>query len=51
MNSLRDSGMILFSGFYKVDLPAIKKTSEQNGLKFVTHLTKNKWVAAVFIKQ
>ena len=49
--SLHEDGNIFFSGFYLEDLPAIRKAAEQNGLKFVTHLSKNKWTAAIFHKQ
>lgn len=49
--SLYKGGTIQFSGFYTDDLKAIREASEQNGLKFVRHISKNKWVAASFIKQ
>lgn len=47
---LVDGGKIFFSGFYEEDLKLIAKEAECLGLKYVNHVTKNNWTAAVFIK-
>ena len=50
VKSLVDGGSIFFSGFYEEDLKLIAKEAERLGLKYVNHMTKNNWTAAVFIK-
>jgi ribosomal protein L11 methyltransferase len=47
---LVDGGKIFFSGFYEEDLKLIAKEAERLGLKYVNHLTKNNWTAAIFVK-
>ena len=47
---LVDDGKIFFSGFYEEDLKLIAKEAERLGLKYVNHVTKNNWTAAVFVK-
>ncbi len=47
---LVESGRIFFSGFYEEDLTLIAKEAERLGLKYVNHVTKNNWTAAVFVK-
>ena len=47
---LVDGGRIFFSGFYEEDLKLIAKEAERLGLKYVNHVTKNNWTAAVFTK-
>ena len=47
---LVDGGKIFFSGFYEEDLVLITKEAERLGLKYVNHVTKNNWTAAVFVK-
>lgn len=47
---LVDGGKIFFSGFYEEDLKLIAKEAECLDLKYVNHVTKNNWTAAVFIK-
>ena len=47
---LVDGGKIFFSGFYEEDLKLIAKEAERLGLKYVNHVTKNNWTAAVFVK-
>ncbi len=43
------SGSLLFmSGFYESDLPIIREKAESLGLKFITHTSKNNWVAVRF---
>lgn len=48
--SLNFSGLILMSGFYKNDLPGIKKEARKNYLKLIGKKEKNQWVMAVFKK-
>ena len=43
-------GMIFFSGFYEEDLILIRREAENLGLKYVNHVTKNNWTAAVFVR-
>ena len=50
VKSLVDGGKIFFSGFYEEDLILITKEAERLGLKYVNHVTKNNWTAAVFVK-
>jgi ribosomal protein L11 methyltransferase len=50
-NSLSQNGKIIFSGFYLDDLDDIKKEAKQNGMNFVSNISRNNWVAAIFIKQ
>lgn len=48
---LEADGKIFFSGFYENDLVDIKQKADEVGLSFVHHISKNKWVAAVFQKR
>lgn len=50
VKSLVENGRIFFSGFYEEDLVLITKEAEHLGLKYVNHVTKNSWTAAVFVK-
>ena len=50
VKSLAENGRIFFSGFYEEDLVLITKEAEHLGLKYVNHVTKNNWTAAVFVK-
>ncbi len=50
VKSLVENGRIFFSGFYEEDLVLITKEAEHLGLKYVNHVTKNNWTAAVFVK-
>lgn len=47
---LVEGGKIFFSGFYEEDLKLIAKEAESLGLKYISHVTKNNWTAAVFMK-
>ena len=49
-DSLPSHGVILFSGFYEDDLNDIISKALEFNLHYHTHLVKNKWVAAKFIK-
>ena len=50
-NALKSGGKIFFSGFYDTDLQDIKTKAHGLRLLYKNHRTKNKWVAAVFIKK
>ena len=47
---LVDGGKIFFSGFYEEDLILIRREAEELGLKYVNHVIKNNWTAAVFVR-
>ena len=47
---MNDKGFLFLSGFYEEDLPALRYCCAQNGLKYVDHKSKDKWVAAKFEK-
>jgi ribosomal protein L11 methyltransferase len=49
--ALKPGGNIFFSGFYESDLQEIKQQAEKLKLVFQRHISKNNWVAAVFIKK
>ncbi len=49
--ALKSGGKIFFSGFYDTDLQDIKTKALGLRLLYKNHRTKNKWVAAVFIKK
>mgnify|MGYP000924382997 CR=1 FL=1 len=48
--ALNQGGSIIMSGFYEKDIPIIKKSALENGLKFVSFNTKNNWSTTVFVK-
>lgn len=48
---LKSDGELLMSGFYNEDLELISKTAFENGLDFVSFVTKNNWVAARYHKK
>jgi len=47
---LLQDGLILFSGFYEQDLDLIKQEAKRQGLKYISHNSKNNWVTAKFQK-
>ncbi len=47
---MNDNALLFLSGFYEEDLPALRYCCAQNGLKYVDHKSKDKWVAARFEK-
>lgn len=49
--ALKKGGKIFFSGFYDTDLQDLKTKAAGLRLQYQSHHTKNKWVAAVFIKE
>ena len=44
------NGLILFSGFYEQDLALISQEAIRQGLKYISHNSKNNWVTAKFQK-
>lgn len=47
---LNKNGYLLVSGFYEKDIELIKKAADQESLKFSNYISKNNWVASVFMK-
>jgi ribosomal protein L11 methyltransferase len=45
---LKPSGILLLSGFYTEDLPALQERATELGVAYVSHRTKNNWVSAIF---
>jgi ribosomal protein L11 methyltransferase len=51
VETLSKDGVILLSGFYKSDLDAVSESCVNSGLHYISHLEKNNWVAAKFVKR
>ncbi|WKW47589.1 50S ribosomal protein L11 methyltransferase [Myroides sp. JBRI-B21084] len=49
--TLKANGIILFSGFYVEDIPAIEAAANQHGMHLQGQLTKNNWASLKFIKK
>jgi len=47
---LNNKALIMFSGFYKVDLPLIMEKAKELNIKFSSYREKDNWVCAVFKK-
>ncbi|WP_416440520.1 50S ribosomal protein L11 methyltransferase [Leeuwenhoekiella sp. A16] len=47
---LSPEGILLLSGFYTKDIPAITSESNKHGLNFIMNFEKNNWVACKFVK-
>lgn len=47
---MKDGSELLMSGFYVEDIPMIREEAERNGLTFLNHQEKNRWVAVRFVK-
>jgi len=50
MNCLNENGTILFSGFYKEDIPIIDAEVSKYGLKLDTTIERNNWVSLKYLK-
>jgi ribosomal protein L11 methyltransferase len=50
-SALKRGGKLFLSGFYDVDLKDISNKANEIGLIFDSSRTKNKWTAAVYLKQ
>ena len=46
--ALLPQGLLLVSGFYEEDLPAIKEKCQKVGLTYLSHIERNRWVSAKF---
>ena len=46
--ALLPQGLLLVSGFYEEDLPAIKEKCQEVGLIYLSHIERNRWVSAKF---
>ena len=46
--ALLPQGLLLVSGFYEEDLPAIKEKCQEVGLTYISHIERNRWVSAKF---
>jgi len=46
--ALFPEGLLLVSGFYVEDLPAIKEKCQEEGLTYLNHIERNRWVSAKF---
>jgi ribosomal protein L11 methyltransferase (prmA) len=46
--ALLSQGLLLVSGFYEEDLPAIKEKCQEVGLTYLSHIERNLWVSAKF---
>ena len=46
--TLLPQGLLLVSGFYEEDLPAIKEKCQEVGLTYLSHIERNSWVSAKF---
>ena len=46
--ALLPQGLLLVSGFYEEDLPAIKEKCQEVGLTYLSHIERNRWVSAKF---
>lgn len=46
--ALLPEGLLLISGFYIEDLPAIQECAEAVGLLYISHIERNRWVSAKF---
>lgn len=50
MNGLNEKGIILFSGFYKEDIPIIDAEVSKYGLKLDKTIERNNWVSLKYVK-
>lgn len=50
INSLTSNGQLLLSGFYNQDLPIISDKANSLGLKYITHIEQDNWIAVQFSK-
>ncbi len=50
-SSMHPGGELYLSGFYKEDIPAIRKRAEEYGFSFITYSEKNNWVAVHMKKE
>lgn len=48
-DSLNAGGILLLSGFYEEDIPAIDASCTEKGMKFVKKLNRNNWVSLKYV--
>ena len=48
-DSLNAGGILLLSGFYEEDIPAIDASCTEKGMKFVKKLSRNNWVSLKYV--
>lgn len=48
-DSLNEGGILLLSGFYEEDIPAIDESCTEKGMKFVKKLSRNNWVSLKYV--
>lgn len=49
-NYLNETGILLLSGFYTEDIPALTEVCNPQGINFIMNFEKNNWVACKFVK-
>ena len=49
-NCLNETGILLLSGFYTEDIPALTEVCNPQGINFIMNFEKNNWVACKFVK-
>jgi len=49
--SLKEGALLVLSGFYLVDFPLIQEEAAKHNLAYESHLEKNAWIGARFIKK
>ena len=49
VKSLNPKGVLLLSGFYNTDIPAIQEACEKHMLKLEGKLEKNNWVSLKYL--
>jgi len=47
---LNETGILLLSGFYTEDIPALTEVCNPQGINFIMNFEKNNWVACKFVK-
>ena len=50
VNCLNANGKLFLSGFYQEDLKIIQESCENLGLAYESHLEREGWIAAKFVK-
>lgn len=51
VQAMSDRSVILFSGFYESDIPAIRSKAEELGLTFDRNITRDNWTAVRFVRR
>ena len=48
--SLHTGGLLFTSGYYEEDMPIVRKAAEDNGLNYLSHMTRENWCCTIFKK-